>query len=64
MRVAMSALGWFHAFNLDQRSQKRDAIAQLLTRYPKFKAVEYGVTSEKVSLFVLHSVGFTIIRGN
>jgi glycosyltransferase involved in cell wall biosynthesis len=52
MRVAISVLGRFHAFNLAQQLQKRDALAQLLTSYPKFKALEYGVPAEKVSSFV------------
>lgn len=52
MRVAISVLGRFHAFNLAQQLQRHNALAQLLTSYPKFKAVEYGVPSEKVSSFV------------
>jgi glycosyltransferase involved in cell wall biosynthesis len=52
MRVCISVLGRFHAFNLAQQLQKRDALAQLLTSYPKFKAVEYGVPAGKVSSFV------------
>jgi glycosyltransferase involved in cell wall biosynthesis len=52
MRVAISVLGVFHAFHLAQQLQKRDALAQLLTSYPKFKVVEYGVPAEKLSSFV------------
>lgn len=52
MRVTISVLGRFHAFNLAQQLHKRDALAQLLTSYPKFKAVEYGVPAERVSSFV------------
>ncbi len=48
MRVAISVLGRFHAFNLAQQLQKRDALAQLVTSYPRFKAVEYGVRGEMV----------------
>jgi glycosyltransferase involved in cell wall biosynthesis len=51
MRIAISVLGRFHAFNLAQQLQQRDALAQLLTSYPKYKAVEYGVPSQKVSSF-------------
>jgi len=52
MQVAISVLGRFHAFHLAQQLQKRDALAQLLTSYPKFKAVEHGIHAELVSSFV------------
>lgn len=52
MRVAISVLGRFHAFNLAQQMHQRNALAQLLTSYPKFKAVEFGVPAEKVTSFV------------
>lgn len=52
MRVAISVLGRFHAFNLAYQMHKRSALAQLLTSYPRFKAVEYGVPAELVSSFV------------
>lgn len=52
MRVAISVLGRFHAFYLAQQLQKREALAQLLTSYPKFKAVEHGIHAELVSSFV------------
>ena len=52
MRVAISVLGRFHAFQLAQQLQKRNALAQVITSYPKWKAVEFDIPSERISSFV------------
>lgn len=52
MRVAISVLGRFHAFNLARQLQQRNVLAQLLTSYPTFEVVKYGVRAELVSSFV------------
>jgi glycosyltransferase involved in cell wall biosynthesis len=52
MRVTISVLGRFHAFHLAQQLQQRNALAQLLTSYPTFEVVKYGIRSELVSSFV------------
>ncbi len=52
MRVAISVLGRFHAFNLAHQLQKRNALAQLITSHPKYDAVKYGVRAELTSSLV------------
>jgi glycosyltransferase involved in cell wall biosynthesis len=52
MRVSISVFGRFHAFHLAQQLHKRKALAQLITSYPKFKAVEHGIRAGMISSFV------------
>lgn len=48
MRVTVSVGGRFHAFNLATELEKRSALARLITSYPKFEVVKYGIPREKV----------------
>jgi len=48
MRVTVSVLGRFHAFYLAQQLLKRNALCSLLTSYPRFEVVKYGIPLEKI----------------
>ncbi|MEK7629855.1 MAG: glycosyltransferase family 4 protein [Patescibacteria group bacterium] len=53
MKVIISAVGKFHIFDLAQQLLKRDALARLITSYPKFEVAKYGIPRNKTrSLFI------------
>ncbi len=52
MKVTLSVIGRFHIFNLAQQLLKRDALARLITSYPKFEVVKYGIPRDKVRSIV------------
>jgi glycosyltransferase involved in cell wall biosynthesis len=49
MKVAVSVPGRFHLFNLAGELEKYGHLSQLITSYPKFAAVKYGVPEEKIN---------------
>jgi glycosyltransferase involved in cell wall biosynthesis len=48
MKVTISVLGRFHAFNLAQQLQHRGYLQSLITSYPPFAAKKFGVDSTLV----------------
>lgn len=52
MQVSLAVFGRFHAFDLAAQLQKHFVLSQLITTYPRFKAVEFGVESRNVSSLV------------
>ncbi len=58
MKVAISVPGRFHLFNLAQQLLKRDYLSQLITSYPKFEVVKYGIPRDKVSSILIKEVLF------
>ena len=56
MKVAISVGGRFHAFNLAHQLEKRGHLERLITSYPKFEVVKYGIPQEKVKSLVLKEV--------
>jgi glycosyltransferase involved in cell wall biosynthesis len=49
MNVTVSVCGRFHAFNLAQQLYRHKHLYNLITTYPSFEAVNYGIPSEKIS---------------
>lgn len=49
MKVCISVGGRFHAFYLAENLQRRGYLHKLVTSYPKFKVIPYGITPKKVS---------------
>jgi len=49
MKVCVSVLGRFHAFNLAHELDRQGALERLITSYPKFVAKRFGVPTELVS---------------
>lgn len=43
MKVTISVLGRFHAFNLAQQLQQRGALELLISTYPTFEITKYGI---------------------
>lgn len=48
MKITISVLGRFHAFDLARQLLKRNYLHKLITSYPKFMAVKFGIPKEKV----------------
>ena len=49
MKVTVSVFGRFHAFYLAEQLFKRDALKKLITSYPGFEVVKYGIPRDKVT---------------
>lgn len=56
MKVIVSVGGRFHAFNLAAELEKRGALTLLITSYPKFETVKYGIPKEKVRSKILKEI--------
>jgi len=56
MKVAISVPGRFHLFNLAQQLLKRDYLSQLITSYPKFEVVKYGIPRNKISSILIKEI--------
>lgn len=49
MKIAISVPGKFHLFNLAQELLKRGYLSQLITSYPKFEVLKYGIPRQKIN---------------
>ena len=56
MQVTISVGGRFHAFYLAQQLLKRGYLNQLITSYPKFEVVKYGIPKNKIGSVVIKEV--------
>ncbi len=56
MKVAISVGGRFHLFNLAQQLLKRNSLSQLITSYPKFEVVKYGIPKSLVSSIIIKEI--------
>jgi len=52
MKVTLAVNGRFHAFDLANQLQKRHFLQRLITTYPKFKALEWGIDKRKLKSLV------------
>ena len=53
MKVIISVLGRFHAFNLAQQVQKRNSLYRLISSYPTFEIAKYGIAPSSINS-ILH----------
>ena len=53
MKVTISVGGRFHAFYLAQQLIKRGYLKKLITPYPKFEAVKYGIPKDKIDSIIM-----------
>ena len=53
MKVTISVGGRFHAFNLANQLEKYGVLDTLITSYPKFEVVKYGIPREKIKTVIL-----------
>lgn len=56
MKVAISVGGRFHLFNLAEQLAKRGFLSQLITSYPKFEVVKYGIPRGKVDSVIIKEI--------
>ena len=49
IKITISVAGRFHAFDLAEQLQKRQALNRLITPYPKFKVKNWGIPSNKIT---------------
>ena len=48
VKITISVLGRFHLFYLAKQLQDHNFLARLITSYPKFEAVKYGINPENI----------------
>ena len=48
MKINISVVGRFHAFNLAQQLRKHKVLNKLITTYPKFKVREWGLENKEI----------------
>ena len=48
MKVNVSVVGRFHAFNLAEQLKKHNVLNKLITTYPKFKVKEWGLEDNEI----------------
>jgi len=56
MRVTISVGGRFHAFNLAEQLSRRNYLERLITSYPKFEVIKYGIPQNKVRSILLKEI--------
>ncbi len=56
MKVTISVGGRFHAFNLAQQLYRHGHLERLITSYPKFAVVKYGIPPDKIISLPLKEV--------
>ncbi len=56
MKVAISVPGKFNLFDLAQQLLKRDYLSQLITSYPKFEVVKYGIPRDKINSILIKEI--------
>jgi len=59
MRVTISVGGRFHAFYLAQQLLKHGYLHRLITSYPKFKVVKYGISRDRVGSVLIKELMLT-----
>ncbi|MEK9154596.1 MAG: glycosyltransferase family 4 protein [Patescibacteria group bacterium] len=56
MKITISVAGRFHLFNLAQQLLKKNYLGQLITSYPKFEVVKYGIPREKINSVIIKEI--------
>ena len=56
MKITISVLGRFHLFYLAKQLQDHNFLARLITSYPKFEAVKYGINPENITSLLIHEI--------
>lgn len=58
MKVTISVIGRFHAFDLAAQLQKRGHLYRLITTYPRFKVMEWDIPDEKITSIISNELIF------
>jgi glycosyltransferase involved in cell wall biosynthesis len=56
MKVTISVRGRFHAFDLAEHLQESGHLHRLITSYPAFEAVKYGLARDRLATLPVHEV--------
>jgi glycosyltransferase involved in cell wall biosynthesis len=56
VEITISVLGRFHLFYLAKQLQDHNFLARLITSYPKFEAVKYGIKPENITSLLSHEI--------
>jgi len=56
MRVTISVMGRFHAFYLAHELERRGCLERLITSYPVFETVKYGISRERICSLIAHEI--------
>lgn len=63
MKVVVSVFGRFHLFDLSRQLEKKNALSQIITSYPKWKVSEWEINKKNVkAFFVLELVKRALSR--
>jgi glycosyltransferase involved in cell wall biosynthesis len=52
VKVNIAVYGRFHAFNLAQQLEDRNILNKIITTYPTFKAMEFGISSHSIQSLI------------
>lgn len=56
MKITISVLGRFWLFYLAKQLQDHNFLARLITSYPKYEAVKYGINPENIDSLLIHEI--------
>jgi glycosyltransferase involved in cell wall biosynthesis len=56
MNVTISVLGRFHLFHVAKQLQDRGFLHRLITSYPAFETVKYGIAKQNIKSLVIHEI--------
>ncbi len=62
MKVTISVKGRFHAFYLAKELQRNDYLSRLITTYPIFETVKYGVHKKYIRSLLAYEIVFRVWR--
>jgi len=62
MNVTISVKGRFHAFYLARELQKHGFLRKLITSYPRFETIKYGINKEGIKSIVIHEIISRLLR--
>jgi len=56
VKITISVLGRFHLFYLAKQLQDHNFLARLITSYPKFEAIKYGINPANIDSLLIHEI--------
>jgi glycosyltransferase involved in cell wall biosynthesis len=56
VKITLSVLGRFWFFYLAKQLQDHKLLARLITSYPKFEAIKYGINPEHIDSLLIHEI--------
>jgi glycosyltransferase involved in cell wall biosynthesis len=56
VKITISVLGRFHLFHLAKQLQDHNLLGRLITSYPKFEVVKYGINPANIESLVIHEI--------